>query len=69
MHHGLIRHDSGAKLSKANRDTGIRDLRAAGMSPGRVLGTAAYLTGLIDAPRKLSVRDLGSLFISNKALS
>jgi glutamyl/glutaminyl-tRNA synthetase len=29
MHHPLIRHRSGAKLSKANRDTGIRELRAA----------------------------------------
>jgi glutamyl-tRNA synthetase/glutamyl-Q tRNA(Asp) synthetase len=69
MHHNLIRHDSGAKLSKSNRDTGVRDLRAAGMSPGRVLGMAAHLTGLIDASRELSVRDLGSLFISNEALS
>jgi glutamyl-tRNA synthetase/glutamyl-Q tRNA(Asp) synthetase len=69
MHHRLIRHDSGAKLSKSNRDTGVRDLRAAGISPGRVLGTAAHLTGLIDTPRELSVRDLGSLCISNTALS
>ncbi len=69
MHHGLIRHESGAKLSKSNRDTGVRDLRAAGMSPGRVLGTAAHLTGLIDVPRELSVRDLGNLLISTKALS
>ena len=69
MHHGLIRHRSGAKLSKSNRDTGVRDLRTAGMSPGRVLGQAAHLTGLIDAPRDLPVRDLGSLFISNRSLS
>jgi glutamyl-Q tRNA(Asp) synthetase len=69
MHHGLIRHGSGAKLSKSNRDTGVRDLRAAGMSPGRVLGQAAHLTGLIDTPRELSARDLGSLFSSSEALS
>jgi glutamyl-tRNA synthetase/glutamyl-Q tRNA(Asp) synthetase len=69
MHHGLIRHGTGAKLSKSNRDTGVRDLRAAGMSADRVLGTAAHLTGLIDAPRELSVRDLGNLFLSTKALS
>jgi glutamyl-Q tRNA(Asp) synthetase len=27
VHHPLIRHPTGAKLSKANRDTGVRDLR------------------------------------------
>jgi glutamyl-Q tRNA(Asp) synthetase len=69
MHHGLIRHGSGAKLSKSNRDTGVRELRAAGMSAGRVLGQAAHLTGLIDTPRELSARDLGSLFSSSEALS
>jgi glutamyl-Q tRNA(Asp) synthetase len=69
MHHALIRHGSGAKLSKANRDSGVRDLRAAGFTPGRVLGQAAHLTGLIDGPRDLPARDLGSLFISNEAIS
>jgi glutamyl-tRNA synthetase/glutamyl-Q tRNA(Asp) synthetase len=66
MHHALIRHGSGAKLSKSNRDTGVRDLRAAGMSPGHVLGQAAHRTGLTDTPRELSVGDLGSLFISSE---
>jgi glutamyl/glutaminyl-tRNA synthetase len=69
MHHGLIRYGSGAKLSKSTRDTGVRDLRSAGMSPGLVLGQAAHLTGLIDNPRDLSARDLGSLFSSSEALS
>ena len=70
MHHRLIRHDSGAKLSKSNRDTGVRDLRAAGQSPGWVLGQAAHFTGLIDRPRELSARYLGSLpLFSNEASS
>lgn len=64
MHHQLIRHGSGAKLSKSNRDTGVRDLRAAGRSPGWVLGQAAYLTGLIDSPRELGADHLGSFFVS-----
>jgi glutamyl-Q tRNA(Asp) synthetase len=66
MHHPLIRHGSGAKLSKSNRDTGVCDLRAAGMSPGHVLGQAAHLTGLIDVARELSAEDLGSLFLSSE---
>ncbi len=52
LHHPLVRHPDGAKLSKSNRDTGLRDLRAAGWSPEAVLGRAAFLGGLVpdDAP-------------------
>jgi glutamyl-Q tRNA(Asp) synthetase len=66
MHHPLIRHGSGAKLSKSNRDTGVRDLRAAGTRPGMVLGLAAHLTGLIETPRELPASQLGFLFASNE---
>jgi glutamyl-tRNA synthetase/glutamyl-Q tRNA(Asp) synthetase len=62
VHHPLIWRQSGAKLSKANADTGIRELRAAGASPDSVLGQAAYLTGLIKTSRNLSSRDLAELF-------
>ena len=62
LHHPLIRHDSGAKLSKANRDTGVRDLRAAGFSPAVVLGQAAHRAGLTDSPRDLTVRELAHFF-------
>lgn len=63
VHHPLIRHPSGAKLSKANHDTGIRDLRQAGVTAAAVLGRAAHLTGLLDQPRELEPRDLPGLFI------
>ena len=62
LHHALIRSPSGAKLSKANRDTGIRDLRAANWSPESVLGQAAHLTGLTDSVRPLRPRHLAGLF-------
>ncbi len=62
MHHPLIRHGDGVKLSKANRDTGIRDLRAAGASPESVLGRAAYLTGLVNTERDLAPGQLAGLF-------
>jgi len=62
MHHPLIRHASGAKLSKANRDTGIRDLRAAGLSRASVLGQAAHLSGLTANPRPLEQHQLADLF-------
>lgn len=62
LHHRLIRHPSGAKLSKANRDTGIRQLRTAGIGPAAVLGQAAHLTGLVDSPRDLPPSGLAALF-------
>jgi len=46
LHHPLITRQDGVKLSKANRDTGIRDLRASGWSAERVLGEAAKALGL-----------------------
>lgn len=62
LHHPLILRPDGAKLSKSSRDTGLADLRAAGWTPGRVLGAAAHATGLLDAPRPLAVTALADLF-------
>jgi glutamyl/glutaminyl-tRNA synthetase len=62
VHHPLIRHSSGQKLSKANRDTGVRDLRASGISAAAVLGEAAYLTGLAQSARDIHPGELASLF-------
>ena len=56
LHHPLILKRSGAKLSKSDRDTGVRDLRRLGLSPSEVIGRAAAAAGLvkkatpIDAP-------------------
>lgn len=46
LHHPLVRKPSGQKLSKADGDTGIRELRAAGVQPADVLESAARLGGL-----------------------
>lgn len=61
LHHPLIRRHDGAKLSKSNHDTGVRDLRAAGWSPERVLGAAAHAVGLVDRETDLSPLDLAEL--------
>lgn len=61
-HHPLIRHPGGEKLSKANRDTSLRELRAAGQSAPELIGRAAAMTGLIPAPAPLAVNDLAGLF-------
>ena len=62
LHHPLIRKESGAKLSKAAGDTGVRELRAAGMTPSEVLGRAAWSIGLLQELRDVEVGDLAALF-------
>ncbi len=61
LHHELIRRADGSKLSKANRDESVRDLRGAGWSPARVLGAAARAVGLSDRGGELTPADLADL--------
>jgi glutamyl/glutaminyl-tRNA synthetase len=62
LHHGLIRKPNGEKLSKAARDTGIRELRQLGESPELVLGRAAFLAGLVDTVRGVGQVELVEIF-------
>jgi glutamyl-Q tRNA(Asp) synthetase len=62
LHHPLIRKPGGPKLSKSSGDTGIRELRAAGLRPEEVLGRAAHQTGLQSEPAPVRPRDLAKLF-------
>ena len=62
LHHPLLYRDDGAKLSKAAADSGIRELRAAGVPAGEVLGRAARAGGLAPDPRPLAPDDLPRLF-------
>jgi len=62
LHHPLVRHPDGRKLSKSAGDTGLRDLRAAGRSAAEVLGLAAQLGGLQETPRPLDAGSLAALF-------
>ncbi|HEU4700066.1 MAG TPA: glutamate--tRNA ligase family protein [Gemmatimonadales bacterium] len=61
-HHPLILKPSGDKLSKASGDTALRELRAAGATPERVLGEAAWRTGLLAAMRPVEAGEVGVLF-------
>lgn len=62
LHHPLLLKPSGEKLSKASRDTALRELRAAGMSPGVVLGEAAFQAGLLPQARPIGADVLADLF-------
>lgn len=62
LHHPLVRHPDGRKLSKSSGDTGIRELRAAGVSAADVLGRAAALGGLLHDGTPIASRELARLF-------
>jgi glutamyl-tRNA synthetase/glutamyl-Q tRNA(Asp) synthetase len=62
LHHPLLRKPSGEKLSKSAGDTGVRDLRAAGMTPAQVIGRSVHLAGLVGPERPVTVDELPTLF-------
>jgi glutamyl/glutaminyl-tRNA synthetase len=63
LHHPLLVHDGGAKLSKASGDTALRERRAAGVRADALIGEAAFLVGLAPSPAPLNARDVGALFL------
>ncbi|ODS55782.1 MAG: hypothetical protein ABS36_09340 [Acidobacteria bacterium SCN 69-37] len=60
-HHPLLMKSSTQKLSKADNDTGIRDMRRAGWNAARVIGHAAARAGLVPAGAVIPATDVGSL--------
>jgi len=62
LHHRLVRHPDGRKLSKSAGDTGVRELRAFGATPAAVLGRAAQLGGLPHDGAPIAATELHRLF-------
>jgi len=62
LHHPLLRKPSGAKLSKADHDTALRDLLDGGATPAGLLGFAAAAAGLADSVRPIPAASVGDLF-------
>ena len=56
-HHPLIHKPGGAKLSKADGDTGVRELRVAGLRPDDVIGAAATAIGLLPRRRPVAASE------------
>ncbi len=54
LHHGLIMKSATQKLSKADRDTSVRDMRAAGLTPEDVVSRALYGAGFIEVEAPMS---------------
>ncbi len=62
LHHPILLNASGEKLSKSSGDSGVRELRAAGVSAEEVIGRAAHAAGLIDRACLMAASDVGTLF-------
>lgn len=62
LHHPLIVKPNGEKLSKSASDTGVRDLRHAGLGAADVIGRAAAAVGLIETPRPIVAQQVIELF-------
>jgi glutamyl/glutaminyl-tRNA synthetase len=62
LHHPLVLRPDGAKLSKANDDTAIRELLGAGVRPAELFGMAAAAAGLRPTPEPIDPDRIGDLF-------
>jgi hypothetical protein len=63
LHHPLMRKPGGEKLSKASRDTAIRDLRARGAIPEELFGRVLAGLGVLPAPRPISLPEATGLVL------
>jgi glutamyl/glutaminyl-tRNA synthetase len=61
LHHALLMKTPAQKLSKADRDTSVRDMRSDGWTAADVIGRAAARAGLLTCERGLHIEELPSL--------
>ena len=66
IHHPLILKADGEKLSKASHDSGIRELRARGLTAAATIGLAAAAVGLLAAPAPLPAAGIATLFTGRR---
>jgi glutamyl-Q tRNA(Asp) synthetase len=62
VHHPLIMKTPTQKVSKADGDSGVRDLRAAGWSAPAVIGHAAFLAGLQPSAAPVDAAAVAAVF-------
>jgi glutamyl-tRNA synthetase/glutamyl-Q tRNA(Asp) synthetase len=62
LHHPLLRHPDGAKLSKSRGDSGIAELRASGRTAAEVIGLAAWRGGILADVRAIPANETALLF-------
>ena len=62
VHHPLVMKSPDQKLSKSDRDTGVRDLRASGSTAPQIVGQAAWLAGLQPEPLATDASSVARFF-------
>lgn len=62
FHHRLIFKQNGEKLSKSARDSGVRELRAAGLTAAEIIGRAAAAVGLVKDETPIAAAEAARLF-------
>ena len=62
LHHRLLLRADGLKLSKSLGDTGVREMRSAGLSRELVLGRAEFACGLIENDIAMDQHEITMLF-------
>jgi glutamyl/glutaminyl-tRNA synthetase len=65
LHHGLIMKSPAQKLSKADRDTSVRDMRAGGATAEDVIGRAMHAAGFTASPAPL-LRNSAEVLIAGR---
>jgi glutamyl-tRNA synthetase/glutamyl-Q tRNA(Asp) synthetase len=65
LHHPLVLKEKGEKLSKSDRDTGVRDLRRLGLTPAEVIGRAAAAVGLTATTKPIEAAAVEELFLES----
>ena len=61
VHHPLVMKSPGQKLSKADGDTSIRDMRESGLTAAQVIGRAMLASGLAEADDSLEAVDVPAM--------
>lgn len=67
LHHGLIMKTATQKVSKADRDTSVRDLRNLGATPAELFGRALHTAGFVERDGPVARRDAEALIAARYA--
>ncbi len=67
LHHGLIMRTAEQKLSKADRDTSVRDMREAGATPADLFGRALCAAGFVESDAPMAETDAEDVIASRYA--
>ena len=67
LHHPLVMKSTTQKLSKADRDTSVRDLRHEGWAASAVIGRAAASVGLLEMERPVPADQVAAFFAAKQA--